>query len=230
MEPALISTLATVFAILYLLFRLLSLLSDVSNRNSTEMRIEKLSAAYTLHTAETVLKNCQATGIPYAVYLRNFSIEREAEPLILQILGGKRKPQVSPARKVEELLLAKIGGLMPVLALSDPSNPFPIAGFYRFRRLGTYWEDFLESPLKDSSLIIIYLAGDSSGLVKEMKLIREMGLFNKVLLIIGNNENWSDSTEHLWEFKSIVFEKDRFFNEALDKSLNTHLKNIPGMA
>lgn len=92
-----------------------------------------------------------------------------------------------------------------------------------------YWVKFLESLLKDSSLIIIYLIDDSSGLGTEINLIREMGLFDKALLIVGINKNWSDSTEHLSEFKSIVFERDRFFHETLDKALIAHLSKIPGM-
>jgi hypothetical protein len=166
--------------IFYLLFMAFSILVGLFKRYSTEEKLEALSKAHGSDSAEAVLNTCRATKSPYAVYLRSFSLEKHSTPLITQIIGGKIQPL--PAREVEANLLAQIGGLMPVLALSDPSDPFPTPGFYRFRRLGRYWVDFLGSLLKDASLIIIY-QGDSPGLMTEISLIHDMQLGDKTLFI-----------------------------------------------
>lgn len=220
--PALSGT-VTLIGILYVSYKVLSRASAISRRHSTELRIADLSTAHGLEPAESILKNCRATGTPYAVYLRSFSFEKQPGSLLTQIIQvfGSREPQ--PDRKVEKLILEHIGGVMPVLALSDPSAPFHMSGVPRFRRPGTHWVDFLEDLLKDSALIIIYLADDSPGLMVEIDSIRKMGLFDKAVVILRNNKKFNGNTESLSEFKSLVFERGLFFHNRLAEQLNIHL-------
>lgn len=171
-------------AVFYYLVIAVGALAGLLKRNSIEEKLAALSKAHGSDSAEAVLNTCRANKIPYAVYLRSFSSEKPSKSLVTQILSGK--VETSRAREVEANLLAQIGGLMPVLALSDPSDPFLTPGFHRFRRLGRYWVDFLRSLLKDASLIIIYDGDKTPGLMTEISLIHDMQLLDKTLFISGN--------------------------------------------
>ncbi|HEX8147952.1 MAG TPA: hypothetical protein VF591_12300 [Pyrinomonadaceae bacterium] len=193
-----------------------------------EKQLEYLSAP-----AEEVLKECRETGVPYAVYLRSFTLETMQNTVKVGLFGLGVKYYKGSARRVEELLLRSVEKRIPVLALPNPAYPFSMPGVHRFRRPGMLWVDFLERIVKGASLVVIYYSDNSPGLRLEVRLLLETRLADRTLLIIGKNVDAHkdrDLRESLPQFRGVVFEGSDNFRESLRDHVGRHLDSLPAHA
>lgn len=178
--------------------------------------------------AEDVLQECQDAGVPYAVYLRSFDLETRQNKIKFGLFGLGAKYYT--ARGVEALLLKAVDNRIPVLALSNPANPFSMPGVHRFGLRVTNWLDLLDETVKGAALVVIYYSDASPGLRLEMNLIVEMGLADKTLLIIGKTVSKRDPglRECLPQFRSVMFAGAPGFKESLRDHLSRNLDHFPG--
>lgn len=165
--------------------------------------------------AETILEKCKKKGAPYAVYLRSFNYERLQNPFPIPFL---RQGNERSARLIEILLIKILNGRLPVLALSDPHSPFSIPGAHRFRRPPTSWPIFVEDIMRDSSLIILYIAECNPGLEFEIELICELGFTDKAL-VITKSDDFKYYSDFRWALKEDDPQLATTLNEIV-KSLN----------
>jgi len=170
--------------------------------------------------AELIWERSKVLGTPYAVYLRNFEFERRQNRFPRPFSIGQYS---GSSRRVEVMLAKMLAGWLPILALADPQYPFSMPGVHRFRRLAPPWPDFLEQLLSGSDLIIIYLTESSAGLEYEMRLVLELDLAEKVLVIVGKTTRIKHTA-----FKHLLYESSPEFEDSLNATLTFFMRRQEG--
>ena len=119
------------------------------------------------------------TSNTYAVYLRNFSLEKHRS-----------------FRSVENDLCDFLKKGIPVFAIGDPYETISKIGAERLYASDDDWENMIVDLITHSKMIIIRPSG-SKGCLIEIKHIVNLGLLNKCLFLISSKEEISVLRNHL---------------------------------
>lgn len=169
------------------------------------------------------MRRREARGRGFALFLRGFEAERQS----LNYTGGGVFDEVGSgeadlrARPFEALLVQVLNPEVPLVTLSDPRDPAPMAGAYRFERIPPDWKRFVCELLPDAFPIVLYLTFLTDGIKAELELIKFSGYSKenirgyppKTLIVVSrhlvdmNSPRVASIREHLVGCGHVVFEQ-----------------------
>lgn len=173
-----------------------------------------LADGYAKPFAEDVVSEAKRTNREFALFLRGFSSEAKSmAPSDASPEFGLGARQLV-ARPVEALLVEMLNEDVPLVALTDPGNPHPLGGAFRFQSVPMDWQRFVRELLPSACPIVMHLNSSFSvGLLDELELLKHPDSAKKTVIVVGKTVAIENSDAGQWErrklteFDHVVFQQ-----------------------
>ncbi len=168
-----------------------------------------LAEGYAKPFAEEIVAKARSNGRKFALFLRGFNLEAQSfrMPSGINIEFGFGDSKLY-ARPVEALLVEMLSEDLPLVALTNPNDPRPIGGAYRFKSIPSDWKQFVSDLLPDAFPIIMHLnTSYSLGVLDELELLKHPDYSKKAVIVAGKNVAVEDGDDGKW-FKRVLAQFD----------------------
>lgn len=187
----------------------------------------QLAYAWLRPTGDEVARQCLLQGRPLALFLRSFDMDDAAPPLYGFEKMFDPAGEVDRYRHPVEPILAKYfhGKGVSIVAIENPfirrRNLLAVNPKHRvlsgidIPRVSIQdgeWESMVRELALRSQAIVMFVSGETPGVLKELQILRDSGAVGRTLLIVGATYAGGDGRLHpdaLSGFPRLVFEETK---------------------